>query len=200
MSRNSILPICLAAGLLVGGCASPPEHLRGDYAGPAPGAAEPGDVGARVRWGGQLLAVRPQNERTCFEILSRPLNAIARPRPADTTAAGSRFLACQRDFADPAAYRDSAAITVAGELEDFESRTIGEYEYRYPVVELGAVHVWPDRVEAARAPPPPLWWYSPYGRYPGGVGVHHPPASLRAFPWSAPWEPHEVREKSRSVR
>ena len=129
----------LVAAALLGGCASTPEGLRGEYPGPSsPARAEPEDIGTEVRWGGRLLAVEPQRGRTCFEILSRELNDIARPRTDDGRGPGYRFLACRKGFIDPAGFEDDADITVAGRLTGFETRSIGEYDYRFPVVEYGA--------------------------------------------------------------
>lgn len=149
----------LAAALALGACAGIPDKLAGDYPGPHPDAAGPDDVGSEVRWGGRLLGVTPEAERSCFEILSRPLTDSARPGREDGRP-GRRFLACRSGFADPAAYPADADITVVGTLSGFETRAIGEYDYRYPVVRLGAAHVWPERRELDPDPlPPPRWWY-----------------------------------------
>ena len=156
----------LLGAALLGGCASMPEGLRGDYPGPAtPVRAEPEDIGTAVRWGGRLLEVQPQQERTCFEILSRPLNDVGRPIDKGV-GAGHRFLACRRGFVDPAGYSKNADITVVGRLADFETRSIGDYEYRYPVVRFDAAHIWEPRPELDRRPVyPPPWWYDPYWRF-----------------------------------
>lgn len=158
--------ILLAAlALLLAGCASTPESLRGGFTDLQPANAGQADIGDRVRWGGRLLEVRPRSDRTCFEILSRGLDDIARPVDSSNRP-GRRFLACRDGFDDPAAYPEDADITVIGELTGFEVRTIGEYDYRYPVLRLEAAHVWPQRRVADPAPmPPPRWWYDPYWRY-----------------------------------
>ncbi len=157
---------CFATGLALAalaGCAAMPDELAGDYGGPAPSGATDADIGAPVRWGGRLLAVIPQAERSCFEILSRPLTEIARP-VAEGRRSGRRFLACRAEFADPAAYPVDGEVTVVGELTGFETRPVGEYDYRYPVVRLDAIHAWPERRELDPDPlAPPSWWY--YHRY-----------------------------------
>ena len=155
----------LVLGAALAGCASTPDELRGGYTGPAPAAATGDDVGTAVRWGGRLLEVQPGRDRTCFEILSRELDDIARP-DENGTRSGRRFLACRAGFADPAAWPAGSDITVVGEISGFETRPIGEYDYRYPVVQLGAAHVWPERRTADRtAPPARRWYYNPYWRY-----------------------------------
>lgn len=151
--------LILATALALGACASIPDELAGEYGGPSPRAASPADVGAEVRWGGRLLAVTPEAKRSCFEILSRPLSRIARP-VADGGGSGQRFLACRRGFVDPAAYPAGADITIVGRLSAFETRMVGDYDYRYPVVRLRAAHQWPRRRALDPDPiPPPRWWY-----------------------------------------
>lgn len=155
----------IVAGTALSGCASTPDPLVGTYPGPEPTAAEKADIGSAVRWGGRLLAVQPQRDRTCFEVLSRPLNDIARPVESNAKP-GRRFLACRDGFADPASYPADADVTVVGEISGFETRPIGDYDYRYPVIRLGNVHVWPERQTVDPDPlPPPRWWYDPYWRY-----------------------------------
>ena len=154
--------------LLVTGCAGTPEALRGDFAEAQPETVTERDVGAAVRWGGTLLAVHPEARQTCFEILSRRLSDNARPR--SDAAAGRRFIACRDGFTDPAAMPLERLVTVTGELTGFRTRRIGEYDYRFPVVRVRSLHLWPPPVERAAYPPPP-WWYDPfypypYGRYP----------------------------------
>ncbi len=102
---------------------------------------------------------------TCFEILARELDDVARPVESSTRP-GRRFLACRDGFADPASYPADSDITVVGEITDFETRPIGDYDYRYPVLRLDAAHVWPERRTVDPSPlPPPRWWYDPYWRY-----------------------------------
>jgi len=147
----------------VAGCATTPEALRGDFAALQPAGATQRNVGERVRWGGRLLAVRPEQERTCFEILSQPLDDTGRPR--SDAAPGRRFIACRQGFADPAAFPEERPITVTGRLEGFRDRRIGEYDYRFPLIEAQAVHLW----AAPRKPDPypPPWGYDPFwGPYP----------------------------------
>lgn len=155
--------------LLLAGCASTPEALQGTFRALDPAAAAEGDIGSNVRWGGTLLEVRPEKQRTCFEILSRPLSDTGRPR-ADASS-GRRFIACRDGFVDPAAFPAERLVTVAGELTGFHTRPIGDYDYRFPVVTARAIHLWPEPVQ--RDPYPPPWWYDPYypspyyhGRYP----------------------------------
>lgn len=155
----------LVLGAALSGCASTPDELRGGYTGPEPAEATDDDIGTAVRWGGRLLAVQPQRDRTCFEILARQLDDAARPIESSSRP-GRRFLACRDGFDDPAAWPADSDITVVGEISGFETRPIGDYDYRYPVLRLDAAHLWPERRTVDPSPmPPPRWWYDPYWRY-----------------------------------
>lgn len=164
------LSIALGVALIATGCAGPPKALEGEFSALGPDTATEADRGTSVRWGGRLLDVRPERERTCFEILSLPLGSNARP---DTDAThGRRFLACRDGFADPAAYPEERLLTVTGRLTGFERRQIGDYEYRYPVVQVRSSHLW-ARVRPHQDPYPRRlnpWWYDPYpwGPHPYG--------------------------------
>ena len=161
-SQPARIALPLTAALLAA-CASTPEDLRGTFRDLGPASVTEDDVGATVRWGGTLLEVRPEQNRTCFEVLSRPLSETGRPDPEGT--AGRRFIACRDGFSDPAAFPAERLVTAVGELTGFRTRAIGEYDYRFPVVRARAVHLWPKpRERDAYAPPP--WWYDPYYAYP----------------------------------
>lgn len=132
----------------------------GEFASLDPEAADASDIGAHIRWGGRLLQVLPERERTCFEILSLPLDGEARPKTiADP---GRRFLACREGFADPAAFPDDRPVTVTGRLTGFVTREIGDYDYLYPVVRIESLFVWPERPEYHPYPSPMPWWHHPY--------------------------------------
>lgn len=160
MHRGVPLGYLAVVAVLVSSCASMPPALRGDYPGPAPAAAGDDDIGTRVRWGGRLLEVRPEAERTCFEILALALDG--RARPAADASPGHRFLACRDGFVDPAAFPPQRQVTVTGTLEGFVTRAIGAYDYRYPVVRTEVIHLWPRPVEPRAYPP---WRYDPWYPY-----------------------------------
>ena len=142
---------------ILGGCASTPAVLEGNYATLTPADADNADLGTRVRWGGHLLEVRPEAERTCFEILSHPLGATARPRP--DAPAGRRFIACRAGFSDPAAFPTERLVTVTGTIDDFTRRPIGGYVYRFPLLAADTVYLWAESLPPRPYAGPPLWWH-----------------------------------------
>ncbi len=158
----------LLTGLILAGCAStvpqairqaPPEEFTPEQALQDPERLR----GAPVRWGGTIAGVENRKDETWLEIVQRPLARGGQPR--DTDLSGGRFLARVAGFLDPAIYAKGRLITVAGHLEDPQSRTIGEFPYRYPVVKAGAMQLWPREAEAVHHYYSPYWvdpWY-PWG-------------------------------------
>ena len=107
-------PLALAVTLALASCPTVPKQLQGEYASGIP----TGDTlaeGAQVRWGGEVISVEPGANGTCFQILSRELNAEARPRQ-NSKASGGRFLACHGGFFDPAIYPEGTEVTITGTL------------------------------------------------------------------------------------
>ena len=143
---NRSAPLALALALLaLAGCASAPRPLQGEFTPLAPAESSASQrLGDAVRWGGSIVAVTPSASETCFEILGRDLGESARPLRADDTSSG-RFLACRAGFYDPAIFAVDRDVTVTGRVAGFETRRIGEYDYRYPRVAADVVYLWPER-------------------------------------------------------
>ncbi len=170
---DSMLRWLPALGLiwLVSGCAGKPpkglEPLAGEALGPATVRnQESGWLGGEVRWGGDILTVRNRPGDTEIEVFHRPLGANAEPEPEGGD--GVRFLARIEGFLDPAAYQPGKRLTVRGTLAPVVSRNVGEYPYRYPVVDVGVFHLWPayEPVSAPHWHHPyydPWWPYGPWG-------------------------------------
>lgn len=167
--------------LLLTACASVPKDITGSYSdvGPRRALAEK-ITGERVRWGGEIIKVDPQEKETCFEVLSRDLTSDARPIHRDHSE--GRFLACREGFYDPALFTEGREITVTGTISGTETRLVGGYDYTYPVVHADAVHLWSKREMYARGyyEPWPGYYYDPfwYGWWGSPVIVvhrHHAP-------------------------
>ncbi|MFC4727046.1 Slp family lipoprotein [Coralloluteibacterium thermophilus] len=156
--RLLLLPL-----LALAACATPPAPLKGNYAPLSPElAAHREAVGDLVRWGGTLVRATPEPGRTCFELVGRELDARGRPREVDRSA--GRFVACRAGFYDPEVFAEGRAVTVTGRIDGFETRRVGEYDYRQPRVAADVVYLWPERreVEVIHAPYPyryGYWWW-----------------------------------------
>lgn len=120
-------------------------------------AAEGAFKGERVRWGGDIVSATPGKDQTCIEIVSRSLDSTARPDGTSKTT--GRFIACAPGFYDPVVYARGREVTVVGTLAAPVVKKIDDYDYRYPVVQATAVHLWPKEVYYY---PPPYPYYYPY--------------------------------------
>lgn len=130
-------------------------------------------AGQKVRWGGEIIAVRNQPEESWVEVLQRPLSSSGRPKDS---ASEGRFFIKLAGFVEPEDYSEGQAITAVGELSGFISQKVGDFDYRYPVVDVAKENhkLWSEPVQRTQfRVRPSLYWdwpwhYSPYHR---GVGA-----------------------------
>lgn len=174
MNRSPFIIILLAAASFLSGCSSnTPELIKkapiNDISvNQAQREIEP-LIGRRVRWGGTIVAVDNLKEETVIELLSRPLSKGGEPI-AESPGIG-RFLAVTVGFVDPTQYPLGRLLTISGTLSKLIIRPIGEYPYRYPVIEIDTLYLWP-MPPVYREPPPYFrdpyfdpwypWHYRPY--------------------------------------
>jgi outer membrane lipoprotein len=150
--RRLALPtVVFALGLSA--CARPPKPLAGEFPPLSVADAREGAAGIAVRWGGKIVATRPESGRTCLEIVRHPLDGQARPRATDET--DGRFVACAPGFYEPALYAAGREVTVVGTVNGVTGGRVGEAEYRFPRVDARAVHLWEERPESAYYDPGP---------------------------------------------
>lgn len=151
--------LALAATALLVACATHPAPLQGDYAPLTPrDAAERDARGSPVRWGGRIVQVEPRADSTCFEMVSTRLDHFGRPYHADGET-GGRFIACRTGFYDPAVFEVNRQVTFTGRLAGHESRSIGGYSYRFPLLDADVVYLWPERAHVIVTRPAPWpWW------------------------------------------
>ena len=120
-------------------------------------------VGERVLVGGEILATRPGPGETEIELLSRSLAGDDRPARSDLSE--GRVLVRTKEFLDPAVYAPERRVTVVGTVVGGEERKLGELPYRYPVISVEYLQLWPRE-----APPPVFYpvypWGWPYYYYP----------------------------------
>ena len=147
-------------------CATIPKPLQGAFAPLLPTDATARDAtGQAVRWGGTLATVEPLAGETCFQVVGHPLDASGRPHESDRGE--GRFIACRQGFYEPQIFAQGRSITVTGHIVGYESRRVGEYDYRQPKVAADVIYLWPRR-DVAYADPyydrrfgppwPGMWW------------------------------------------
>ncbi len=139
-----LVPLALVALLLVlGGCAStPPISEEGAEREPGPReAVETEALDRTVLWGGVILAIDNQPDETWLEVLAFPLDA--RGRPHTQRAPQGRFFAVEADYLEPADFKTGRQVLVRGTFSAILEGKVGEADYRYPRVEVEALHLWP---------------------------------------------------------
>ena len=145
MNRNlkNISIILLAS--LVTACASVPQPLVGEFPSLEPQQAKQLAQNQNIRWGGVIIAVNPQQDSTCLEILGKPMDTKQRPINEDGTI--GRFIACKNQFLDPAVFAEGREVTVTGPIRQIEERLIGEFVYSYPIIDATTIYLWAERTD-----------------------------------------------------
>jgi outer membrane lipoprotein len=168
----STISLIIMTGLLFSSCTTIPEQLQGEYTTLIPRDATEKDLETAVRWGGVVLETRPEENFTCFEILSRQLQKSMRPEVSDQN--DGRYVACKPGFYDPETFKKGREVTLTGKLIYMDVRKVGEYDYQYPVVDIEFMSLWPKRRDNRHyryygMHQPYYWNYPPhryYYRYP----------------------------------
>lgn len=156
MKPNPLLLVCM----LFTACASQvPPAIRTPIAG-APDvksarAADAELIGKRVRWGGVIARVENRKQDTLLELVDRPLGRSGRPVEGDDS--GGRFIARIPGFLDPSTYAKQREMTVTGVLAASVTRSVGDFPYRYPVVDVDTYYLW-----AKPLPPQYPYYYDPF--------------------------------------
>lgn len=171
-----MLWLWLALGALLGGCASAfpdevmrsvnqrvtAEELRHDPS---------RHVDERVIVAGEILTTRPRPGETEMELLTRRRRRDDSPAFSDQSP--GRVLLRMPDFLDPAVYAPGRRVTVVGTVTGADERKVGEIPYRYPVIAVERVRLWPKElaVNPAYSPAYPWgYWPSPPYYYPPHFG------------------------------
>lgn len=175
MSRR-LLFVSVVGALALGGCATIPKPIAGNYAPVSLDAARAGTATAtRVRWGGEIIETKPAQQETCFFILAKPLDSEARPRAGGDSP--GRFVACHAGFYDPEVFTKGRDLTVTGTLDGTIQHKVGGFDYTYPKVAADTIYLWPPRPRYVRTPywgpgyydpfwgPWGPWGYGPWGGF-----------------------------------
>ena len=128
----------------------------------------------KVRWGGVILNTENKHEASWLTILAYPLNNYGKPQVADQSS--GRFIAIVDKFLEPLVYSSDRKITITGKLLRTETIKVGEFPYKYPVIQVEKHYLWPDNSETSNLERYPYWWYDPwYDPY---------------YPWHSPYYPY----------
>lgn len=104
--------------------------------------------GETARWGGVIADVKNSDAGTVIEVVNFPLNSWGRPVPGEQSS--GRFRATLNGFVDPMVYTQGSEVTFTGTVAGVEKGTIGEYNYLFPLLNVSAKYLWPERKEKAQ--------------------------------------------------
>ena len=142
MRKPTLLALLM---LLLAGCASGPRFPVGALErdlGPQDVAGHLDTFkGRRFVWGGRIVAAENLADRTRLQILAYPLDRSQRPQ-TDRAALG-RFLAERAGYLETADYAPGRLVTVQGWLRDSRRGQVGQAPYRFPVLEVEQLYLWP---------------------------------------------------------
>lgn len=147
MGLWSGLMLAASIVMLLAGCASaPPLDTDGvnRMLTPLVAASSSGQLaGQRVVWGGTIVQARNLRDRTELEVLAYPLDAGLSP---DTSAqAQGRFLANKAGYLETVDYAPGRDVTLVGTVRGVRSGKVGATRYRFPVVTVQQLYLWPVR-------------------------------------------------------
>ncbi|WP_130835192.1 Slp family lipoprotein [[Erwinia] mediterraneensis] len=170
--------LLLAVALLLGGCVSVPDTLKGSSPLPQQDLLRVMNapqlyVGQESRFGGKVVRVTNLNEVTRLEIATQPLDEQARPRLG--SASVGRIYADIRGFVDPLNLNNQY-VTVLGTIKGSEVGEVGQANYRFIVIDVKGYQRW-RMVKQVVAPPQPMidpWIWSGPGRHRHGYWGPNP--------------------------
>ncbi|GAB7220631.1 Slp family lipoprotein [Vibrio comitans] len=134
----------LLLGLALAGCSSLPDSLvssnekivtdYGDWVNSAP------EEVSEVRLGGVIAKITNLEAKTRLEIVNLPI--AKNGKPDINVEPEGRFVAYVDGFIDPVTFAKGRLISVLGKPDGNETDKVGEYEYRFPVLNANGYHLW----------------------------------------------------------
>ena len=104
-------------------------------------------MGKIVMLGGKIIETTGSETFSEITVLQLPLGR--RDRPQDGDRSRGRYLVRSEQFLDPAIYQKGSRLTVVGRLSRSEVRSIGGFQYAYPLVEAIEIKLWPRARQAS---------------------------------------------------
>jgi outer membrane lipoprotein len=97
---------------------------------------------APVRWGGVIVDVANEPDRSLLQVLYYPLDNGGSPL-TDKLYQG-RFVGVTPQFLDPAIYTQNTHVTISGTLVGDIERTVDKKTLRVPLITIDHIYLWPD--------------------------------------------------------
>ncbi|TPG59368.1 Slp family lipoprotein [Ewingella americana] len=151
--------------LLLSGCVTVPDDIRGTTDTPqmnlqvVQGAPQL-YVGQESRFGGKVVGITNEKNKTRLEIATMPLDDSARPILG--AASLGRIHAYVNGFVDPVDFKGQL-VTVVGPITGAEDGTIGETSYKFVTVNVNSFKRWHLTQQVVMPPQPMGPWGWGYG-------------------------------------
>jgi outer membrane lipoprotein len=114
--------------------------------------------GKWIMLGGIIVETRNTQDGTFIEVLQTPTDRQGRPKEAD--ASQGRYIIESPEFFDSTVYYKGKPLSVVGEVKGRKVGSLGEMQYRYPVITAKEIRLWEPKS-------------SPRFSFGVGVGVFH---------------------------
>ena len=171
--------VMLASALLLSGCATVPQSIRGNSPLPQQNLVQVMNapqlyVGQESRFGGKVVSVTNTNGLTRIELAVQPLDDTA--RPVLGAASFGRIYADVHAFVDPVNLNNQY-LTVLGNIRGTENGKVGDASYKFLVIDVTGYQRWHLVRQVMTAPQPMDPWlvYGPGpGRYHHGYWIANP--------------------------
>ena len=102
-------------------------------------------IGKIVMLGGKIIETTGNGTFSEITVLQLPLGSG--DRPLDDDESQGRYLIRSELFLDPAIYEKGRLLTAVGKLSGKETRSVGGFQYVYPVLEAIEIKPWPGTRE-----------------------------------------------------
>ncbi len=142
-SKIRLFTLSCFALVLLSGCSSIPANLDSQ----APNLIsdyrqwnQTTELQTPIRLGGVIAKVDNLADRTRIEVVNLPISSKGKP-DIDQEPDG-RFVAYVDGFADPVKLSEGRLITVLGRAKGVEEGKVGEFDYRFMVMDQGSYHLW----------------------------------------------------------
>lgn len=110
---------------------------------------------------GVIVSAENTKEGTMLQVLQRPAGFRGQPKGGDKTE--GRFLALNSQYLDRYVYTQGREVTVAGEVQGKRILPLDKTEYRYPLIQVKELYLWPVIEDNDYAPYPyPYFYYDNY--------------------------------------
>jgi len=147
-SASPILVLVMLLTALLGGCASYPSSIAVTDPDALPTLAtllsDPAShKGETVVFGGQIISVSNDDNRTVLEILQQPLWDSGRPQN-NRDASQGRFRAELDHFVDPEIYKKGRMVSIRGEFNGLITGKIGNHTYDFANIKANGIELWSE--------------------------------------------------------